>query len=290
MGALTGVFSVGPALAQSPRPFRDARTIQRFGIPIEINADNLKVGDVLQVGEKKENGECIFPFTVFIGFGAVRGRIRTIDLRRDELCRLSVHEKKDEPAKSRGNLVKQIDRQPADPSVNRLAPLLATLRLPILRRTELFQTRRSFTGMMPTAVAAQDTWYNGNATNHTWMYGYGGSLDKLTHKDGWMNFVYSLGPQWHEVRLTGIGHSCSGSITGWVNWDCPVDSVEVEGPGPSAYRHGWGEYWWILTSPPSFIHSLFEGADADKYGNINCPFGYAGTIVLGVTRTCASEP
>lgn len=121
-----------------------------------------------------------------------------------------------------------------------------------------------------------------------YMYGYGGTADKLTKKTGKLTFTYNGS----SATITSQSGTCQGSKI--LTWQWVVDgcfNTDIEyGPADIVFREGRGDYLCKpqdsfpcdTSEPNGYYHKLFDNEDGHKDGVSHCVFWYNGTIVSGV--------
>lgn len=111
-----------------------------------------------------------------------------------------------------------------------------------------------------------------------WMYGYGGTWDKLTEDYSEMTFGYDGSQAW---AISGYGNCIPHSSTGWVNTYCRawIDPSS----GDFTQYNVRGDFHWINNW---YTHTLWTALDGRKSGSADCSSVYSGSIVSGTTQTC----
>jgi len=120
------------------------------------------------------------------------------------------------------------------------------------------------------------------ARNWTWMYGWGGTWDKLTQVFQLMTFeYYILSGGNRYARITSRSGSCWTSFTGWSIDACYSGSYT---PGLALYVSSYwmGNFHWLI----NYYHTLYNNITGDPYGNITCYGFFSGSIVSGVLYQC----
>jgi hypothetical protein len=126
----------------------------------------------------------------------------------------------------------------------------------------------------------------------TIMYGYGGSLDPLTAKTGWMDFYYPGGSPTGVnpgITINDSGGWCNPVRLGVATWrvsDCYTDDYEVQ--FAKVWRSGWG-YFYESLSPGTWDHGLWDEEEGFWYGYAGGNFEWTGNIVEFVAMTFCIE-
>lgn len=111
-----------------------------------------------------------------------------------------------------------------------------------------------------------------------WMYGYGGTWDKLTEDTSAMTFGYDGSSAW---SISGSGNCIPHSLTGWVNTYCRAWIDPSSGDFTQYNVHG--DFHWLNNY---YTHDLWTALDGRKSGSADCSYTYSGSIVSGTTHTC----
>lgn len=224
----------------------------------------------------------------------VPGTAQSIRLENDSQCRLVVVEKRATPF-----IVPPLHLNPApEEAANRVRPQNASLKLqpaafgvkgPItqyLRLAKISSSNNAVGRFRPVTLQGGSS----SVFQEVWMYGYGGENDRLTQKEGRLNFT------WNGSTVTATYHNgwcpVPGSWNGWELYGAGCEQGDYgEGPsGTLVYRQGIGYYIWDpWYAPPDFYHSLFDHEEAAPDGSVLCAFTDVGEIVMGVTNNC-SQP
>ncbi len=115
-------------------------------------------------------------------------------------------------------------------------------------------------------------------TEDYWMYGWGGTWDKLTEDTSSMTFGYDGSRAW---AVSSNGNCIPHSSTGWVNTYCRawIDPSS----GDFTQNNVRGDFHWIDNT---YSHTLWTALDGRKSGSADCSYVYSGSIVSGTAYTC----
>lgn len=125
---------------------------------------------------------------------------------------------------------------------------------------------------------------------HVFNYGYGGTWDSLTHKNGQLDFCYTG----TTVSMTSQWGNCEGSSPAWW-YDWVVDGCWLDSYSTASYevwRTGKGSYHCSppgtspcsISSPDGYYHSLFENEDGHPDGVSHCTYWSSGQTTAGVSN------
>lgn len=128
-----------------------------------------------------------------------------------------------------------------------------------------------------------------------YMYGFGGTADRLTSQSGRIYFCWNLNYSSPSVRISSSSRICRGSTQ--LSWKWVVDGCATTsyrgGPDPnSVWSTVRGNYHcdpdnvdpckW--STPSGYYHRLFNRQIGYSSGSSKCEYWYDGTIVWGVSR------
>lgn len=253
--------------AKNPSP------VQAAPLPKQINADNLSAGDVVITGVQ-QNEECRFaPFEINTTVTA-NGDAQWVGVEINSKCQVVV--------KARWNGA--FEHGPSE-VVQPLRNLLALKSQSVPETPESLSMAPSLQSTSSLATTCKTSYQN------VYMYGYGGSADRLTTKSGTLNYCYNGSSVW----ITSQNGGCSGSTLPtwrWVVDRCRTISTNYGPTSSYVYRNGDGNYHCSPTNvfpcnipnPDGYYHTLSDGESAYPNGTSYCSYGYGGSIVLGVGR------
>jgi len=150
--------------------------------------------------------------------------------------------------------------------------------------------KSSLDSMSKHGVLEQVTLATKTSEQHVFMYGYGGTWDKLTHKYGRLTFSYDG----QSAAISSQSGSCQGSKPlPWYEWvvdQCVLESVNY-GPSGVVWRTGRGDYHCdpsgtfpcSLSDPDGYYHNLYDREDGHSDGTSHCSYWWSGTIAAGVS-------
>jgi hypothetical protein len=118
--------------------------------------------------------------------------------------------------------------------------------------------------------------------DYVWMYGFGGTGDKLTSVNGSAN--YSVSGSTVTIKSPYSEVCWWHSSTGWSNDDCNINSVTWS--GNPATSSGYGDFDWQMGL---YEHQLTNSESISVSGgtvSLSCVYGYSGSIVSGFSDTC----
>lgn len=115
-------------------------------------------------------------------------------------------------------------------------------------------------------------------TEDYWMYGAGGTWDKLTEDTSSMTFGYD--GSW-AYAISGNGNCIPHYQTGWVNTYCSFWISPTS--GDFTQNNVRGDFHWIANA---YTHTLWTALDGRKSGSADCSHVYSGSIVSGTAYTC----
>jgi len=129
------------------------------------------------------------------------------------------------------------------------------------------------------------------ASQHAWMYGFGGSGDKLTSQDESIGFCWDQVEAW----LTSGNGSCHGSVPTpfwrWVVDSCTWPSFNW---GPSANGAGATLRGSYHCDPPGqqpcalgggYVHQIYTKNTGYRTGGASCTYWFQGQGVAGSSHT-----
>lgn len=117
-----------------------------------------------------------------------------------------------------------------------------------------------------------------NAATDIYMYGWGGTSDKLTERYSQMTFGWDGNSAW---KISGDDGYCWWLPDGWSNTACTY--YWNPSSGNSVNLYGEGDFHYLLGS---WTHSLLTTTSGKKDGSVSCTYGYTGSIVEGVVGSC----
>ena len=239
----------------------------------EINGNELVVGDIVVTGTRSEGDICDFGAIKVQTTAPGQGKTQWLGIVLDTHCQAVVNAK----------WVGSLEEGPQD-VVKPLLDLLAVASPLVSEQSGpdfVNKNEMSTSGVLATKTSEQ----------HVFMYGYGGTWDKLTHKFGRITFSYNG----QSATLSSQSGSCQGSKPfSWYEWvvdGCFLTSVNY-GPSNIVWRTGRGDYHCEppgtfpcnLSNPDGYYHSLYDDEDGHADGTSHCTFWWSGTIVAGVNR------
>lgn len=198
------------------------------------------MGQVVAYGTPTNlNGQSACNFaTIGVTIPALSGHVRSLDLRANSQCQLTVYSKFDNST----------NNSPA------YSPL-----------------------------SCNQNCYSISVKNDFWMYGYGGTGDKLTETVNTVGFTINPGSY---AQIYSSNAYCSWhSGTGWVNDACYDDQVVNQG-NPASYEFQ-GNFHWSINN--GYYHELHNQIRAYDDGSSQCGYYWSGSIVAGVTNTCTKS-
>jgi len=241
--------------------------------PVEVNGDELAVGDIVATGIRGEGGDCNIDAVKVRTTAPGQGKTQWLGIVLDTHCRVVVNAKWEGPL--------------TDGPVDVIEPLLRILPVSptIPEKPQLdLMSRGGASGLSALACSLK------TSEQLVFMYGYGGTWDKLTRKTGKLTFCYDG----VNATINSQSGTCQGSTPG--SWSWVVDAcvtIDVRsGPAPIVWRTGRGDYH---CNPPSqfpcnipaqdgYYHSLYDSEDGHSNGTSHCSFWWTGVIVAGVDR------
>jgi len=268
---LVFVFTTG--LTTPDNQLQSSPLLRVFSQQEEINGDEVEVGDIIAIGVRGEDGTCDFDTIEVRTTAPGQNETQWLGIILDPRCQAVVN------AKWSGS----VDNGPQE-IVNPLMELLPTASQLILEKSHTDTQNEggaSVAGDRATKTSEQ----------HVFMYGYGGTWDKLTHKYGKITFSYN-GQSATIISQTG---SCQGSKPfSWYEWvvdGCYLTSVNY-GPSTVVWRTGRGNYHCDpsgsfpcnLSNPDGYYHSLYDDEDGHASGKSYCTFWWSGNIVAGARK------
>jgi hypothetical protein len=117
--------------------------------------------------------------------------------------------------------------------------------------------------------------------NYVWMYGYGGSSDKLTSVNG--SAHYSVSGSTVTIASPYNENCWWHASTGWANTLCTPDSITWS--GNPATSGGHGNFHWTT----DYYHTLYNTESLSVSGStvtLTCVDSYNGVIVFGWLPDC----
>lgn len=268
IGLLLAITATKPAVATN------------FALPshvplIHINREDVNVGDIVGQGIRNTDGDCGFGVIEMASTTINDGNTRWLGILLNAECQVVVN------AKWEGVL----DAGPKD-VIEQLRKLLVAQTSLVYEETELPLANINVNGT-PNILLTSGT---KTSEQHVWMYGYGGSWDQLTHKNGKMTFSYTGS----TATIISESGTCQGSSPGTWSWVVDGCVRDVYEPGPAAVvrRGGRGDYHCSpassfpcnLSNPDGYYHSLYETEYGYSNGSSVCYLGSGGNIVAGVTN------
>lgn len=260
---VTGIFGAAPVGAA---PAAQAETGP--GRPpvsaIKVNGDLAQVGAVAAPGRARADGECQFDSPVHVRTTAPgQGTTKWVVLRVDQQCQLVVQ------AKWTGALT-----QGPVTVVEPLQRLLPTLQ----------STQSTAPGVLSSGTKTSQ--------QYVYMYGGGGTADKLTSIEGRITFSWDG----TNASISSGSESCGASDPpGGHRW--VVDSCGLQyqdgGPRDVVWRTSRGSYHCDppgifpcnISEPDGYYHNLYASEDGHgDTGLSHCDFWAEGYIVLGPGR------
>lgn len=240
----------------------------------QVSWNNLEVGDVLANGVRAPADTCDFgpePVNIHIDI-AVFGAPRWLAISLDDQCKAVI----------KGKWEGALEDGPKE-IVVKLMELLPYAAFPVPE--EPLSTIGSLSATQPMGTTSCKT-----SAQNIYMMGYGGGADKLTQKNGTLEFCYNGSTATIDSQAGG----CTGSSTLYWDWlvdSCSTTSVEY-GPSSEVYRSGWGDYHCDPpgtfpcngSNPDGYYHSLSDSEAGFADGSSTCSYGYGGQIVYGVAQ------
>jgi hypothetical protein len=266
------VVSAGLVLAQTENSSRSSQT---------LDGDNLNVGDLVAQGSKLSDGTCGHS-GVRIRTRAVKGKTRTITVESDSQCTMVVTENSETNTLPRSPAINPIPEHARSNSAPSLLPKFQNVMLEP-NNVSLVAGRhvRIATARFRRTVARQFAF--GQVENEVFMYGFGGSGDKLTQKFGILGYEYTGSS---VVVNYANGWCYIPGNNGWIINSCTFDLGD-SGPGSLVFRQGSGNYHWDpFYWVPSYNHTLTDYEEAYDTGAGYCNLYFDGSIVLGVGMNC----
>jgi hypothetical protein len=252
---------------------RNPSSVQAAPLPKQINADKLSVGEVVMTGIQENEGCKIEPFQINTTIPG-NGDTQWVGVVINSKCQVVVK------ARWKGAL----EHGPSE-VVQPLLKLLASESQSVPETTESMSMAPSLESTSLLATTCKTSYQN------VYMYGLGGSADRLTTKSGTLNYCYNGSSVWISSQNGG----CSGSTLPtwrWVVDRCRTISTNSGPTTSKVYRNGDGNYHCSPTnvfpcnipSTDGYYHTLGDGESAYPNGTSNCSYGYGGTIVAGVNQ------
>lgn len=241
----------------------------------EINVDDLKVGDIIGKG-MLAGSSCDFskaPVTLRTELSN-KNESKWTAIRVDNLCRLVVA----------GKWLGTMEDGPQDI----VEPLVK--KIPLLTKSnEVAEGQNILTSFGTDEIGILGA--NSTANLHVYMYGYGGTPDKLTHLYVDLTIDYNL----QTVSIKSASRTCSGSqIFSWYKWmnDSCTRISWTPGPASRVEYGAQGDYHCDpagtspcnLSDPDGYYHSLKGWISGTNNGSLACWHSWSGKIVLGTGR------
>jgi len=237
----------------------------------EVNTDELNVGDIVAEGIRGTNSTCDFGALKVHTTAPSDGITRWVGLKVDPQCRAVLN------AKWNGSL----KEGPQDV----IEPLLKVLPNMTQQVSEKNQPAVASQDEVSALSAPKAT---KTSEQHIYMYGFGGPLDKLTHKYGSLTFSYNG----QSATISSQSGSCAGSKPFWW-YEWKVDACYLKditsGPSNQVLRSGQGDYHCdpattspcTLSDPDGYYHSLIDEEVGYADGRSSCNYWRPGNIVFG---------
>lgn len=236
----------------------------------EINGDALEVGDVAVEGIPTGDGICEFDGFLISTTADEEDTTQWLSMALDDECRFVVD------ARWAGEL--------EDGPASIVEPLIALLPYQSEPVDETPSEGTEESAALSLVTCKQSRQY-------VYMYGWGGPIDKLTHKWGTLHFCYTGS----SATINTHSGTCQGSqllpTWSWTVVSCTTFGV-VPGPASSVERTGRGTYRCTpintapcnISNPDGYNHTLTEKITGSGSGSSSCTYGFGGQIVFGVGR------
>ncbi len=236
----------------------------------EINTDEYNVGDVVAEGIHVTENTCDLGTLSVHTKAPGNGKTQWVAIKVNPKCQVVVNAKwhgslKDGPQDVTKPILSVMSNETSSISESPQLGLMSS-NVPVLAATASSKT----------------------SEQHIYMYGFGGPIDKLTHKYGKLTFSYDG----QSATISSQSGSCSGSKPfWWYEWkvdSCTTNSVN-NGPAYMVYRIGQGSYHCdpantspcSLSDPDGYYHSLTDQETGYADGTSRCTYTRSGNIVFG---------